>query len=98
MESKLPRWLLALNEEELNFIKNFILMSGSLKEIAKYYEVTYPTVRIRLNRLIQKINMNNEINSDQFINLIKNLAIDEQINYNAAKILISEYKNGRDNK
>ena len=32
---------------------------GKLKEIAKQYSVTYPTVRLRLDKLIQKIQMTN---------------------------------------
>ena len=49
-----PNWILSLEEEDLEFIKNFILNSGSLKEIAKIYNVSYPTVRIRLDRLIDR--------------------------------------------
>ena len=46
-----------LSEEDFHFIKRFILASGSLKELAKQYQVSYPTLRIRLNRLIEKINV-----------------------------------------
>ena len=58
--NSLPKWLTNLEEEDLNFIKKFILSSGSLKEVAKLYEVTYPTVRLRLDKLIQKIKINEE--------------------------------------
>ena len=51
---KLPLWIAELEEDELLFIKRFVLSSGSLKEIAKIYEVTYPTVRNRLNGNINK--------------------------------------------
>ena len=44
-----------LEEEELAFIKRFVLSSGSLKEMAKAYRISYPTVRLRLDRLIAKI-------------------------------------------
>ena len=50
-------WLSELDTEDINFIKKFILASGSLKEIAKIYAVSYPTVRLRLDRLIQKIQL-----------------------------------------
>ena len=36
---KIPQWLLALEPEDVTFLKNFVLKSGSLKEIAKLYEV-----------------------------------------------------------
>ena len=50
-----PEWMVNLDPEDVTFIKNFLLASGSLKEIAKQYDVTYPTVRLRLDKLIQKI-------------------------------------------
>jgi hypothetical protein len=48
-------WTVLLDEEELAFARRFILASGSLKELAQAYGVSYPTVRLRLDRLIQKI-------------------------------------------
>lgn len=50
-----PGWLDFLNEEDFAFLKRFVLASGSLKELAEAYGVTYPTIRLRLDRLIQKI-------------------------------------------
>ena len=44
-----------LNEEELRFLRRFVLGSGSLKAVAEEYGVSYPTVRARLDRLIAKI-------------------------------------------
>jgi hypothetical protein len=43
-----------MNEEDLAFIKRFLLTSGSLKELAQAYGISYPTVRLRLDRLIAK--------------------------------------------
>ena len=50
-----PRWTEALEDEDLAFIKRFLLASGSLKELAAVYGISYPTVRLRLDRLIAKI-------------------------------------------
>ena len=50
-----PEWMANLEDEDVAFIRKFLLASGSLKEIARQYDVTYPTVRLRLDRLIQKI-------------------------------------------
>lgn len=47
--------LLKLPEEDLNFILEFVKSSGSLKEMAKQQGVSYPTLRNRLNDLIEKI-------------------------------------------
>ena len=55
--SRARRWMDMLEEEDLVFIKRFVLASGSLKEMAKAYGITYPTVRLRLDRLIGKIEL-----------------------------------------
>ena len=38
----MPEWLASLDEEDVSFIKKFVLASGSLKEVAGIYGVTYP--------------------------------------------------------
>ena len=48
-------WIERLADEDLAFVKRFVLASGSLKGIAQIYDVSYPTVRLRLDRLIEKI-------------------------------------------
>lgn len=48
-------WIDRLSEEEQAFLKRFVLASGSLKAMAEEYGVTYPTIRLRLDRLIEKI-------------------------------------------
>ncbi len=49
------RWIDFVEEEDLAFIKRFLLFSGSLKDLAEAYKVSYPTLRLRLDRLIGKI-------------------------------------------
>nr|WP_300094177.1 DUF2089 family protein [Sedimentibacter sp.] len=88
----LPEWLNNLEEEDISFIKKFLLSSGSLKEVAAIYGVTYPTVRLRLDRLIQKIQISEENAKEPYISLIKRMAVNEKIDFETAKILISEYK------
>lgn len=90
--NKLPEWIENLDEEDINFIKNFILSSGSLKEVAALYGVTYPTVRLRLDKLIQKIKLNESKTNEPYILLIKKLALEDKLDFDTAKILISEYK------
>lgn len=93
-----PQWMRNLEDEDVAFIRNFILASGSLKEIANEYKVTYPTVRLRLDRLIQKIEINESESQDSYINLIKNLALDDKIDFETTKILINEYRKLRGEK
>ena len=87
-----PDWLTNLDDEDVNFIKKFLLASGSLKEVAGIYGVTYPTVRLRLDKLIQKIQINEDNVNEPYISLIKKLAVNEKIDFDTAKILISAYK------
>lgn len=89
---KIPQWMLALEQEDATFLKNFVLKSGSLKEIAKLYEVSYPTVRLRLDKLIQKIEMNDRQEEEPFQTFIKGLAVDSRIDLETAKIIIEKYK------
>ena len=91
----IPDWLSALEDEDLVFVKKFLLASGSLKEMARQYGVTYPTVRLRLDRLIQKIKMSESTESDPYIAMVKHLAVDDRVDFDTAKLLINEYKKTR---
>ncbi len=91
----LPEWMAGLEEEDVAFIKKFILASGSLKEMAGQYGVTYPTVRLRLDRLIQKIKLTEDVAADPYIATIKRLAVNEKLDLDTAKVLIAEYKQTR---
>lgn len=88
----IPEWMENLDDEDVVFIKKFILASGSLKEIAREYNVTYPTVRLRLDRLIQQIKLNEREANEPYIGLIKRMALNDKIDFDTAKILINEYK------
>ena len=90
--NKVPDWMEDLDYEDITFIKRFILASGSLKDVANQYEVTYPTIRLKLDRIIQKIEINEEKKKEPYISLIKRLAVDEKIDFETAKILVSEYR------
>lgn len=91
----LPEWMVGLEEEDVAFIKRFILASGSLKEVAGQYGVTYPTVRLRLDRLIQKIKLVEDTTADPYIATIKRLAMNEKLDLDTAKVLIAAYKKTR---
>ncbi len=88
----LPDWMTGLEEEDVSFIKKFILASGSLKEVAAQYGVTYPTVRLRLDRLIQKIRIGEDTAADPYIATIKRLVVNDKLDFDTAKLLIAEYK------
>lgn len=88
----LPDWMANFDDEDISFVKNFILASGSLKEIATQYGVTYPTVRLRLDKLMQKIKISDDTANEPYIALIKKLALNDKLDFDTAKILIVEYK------
>ncbi len=48
--------LALLDGDDLEFVLRFVRASGSLKELAEGYQVSYPTIRARLDRLISRVN------------------------------------------
>lgn len=44
-----------LHRDDLEFIQRLVLASGSLKELAADYGVSYPTIRVRLDKLIARL-------------------------------------------
>ena len=94
--NQIPRWMLALEPEDVNFIKNFLLKSGSFKEVAHLYGVSYPTVRLRMDKLIQKIELGDKTEEEPFPAFIKSLAVDSRIDLETAKIIIEKYKSEKE--
>ena len=90
-----PDWMTGLDEEDVAFIRKFLLASGSLKEVARVYGVSYPTVRLRLDRLIQKIRLSEAQEGDPYIAQIKRLALNGKLDLDTAKLLIEGYKQQR---
>lgn len=52
---ELPLYL-KLDEKEQDFILDFFLSGGSIKEMAKKADVSYPTMRNKIDDLMTKIN------------------------------------------
>ena len=90
--NQFPQWLLALEPEDVAFLKNFALKSGSLKEIARLYGVSYPTVRLRLDKLIQKIELADRQEEEPFTAFLKGLAVDGRLELDTAKLIIDKYQ------
>ena len=90
--SPLPAWIAGLDDDDLAFAKRFLLASGSMKEVAAAYGVSYPTVRLRLDRLIQKIRLADQTEDDPYVALIKRLAVDDRLDLDTARTLIDAYR------
>lgn len=48
--------LLRLSQDDLTFVVRFVKTSGSLKEMARIYGQSYPTIRSRLDGIIEQLN------------------------------------------
>ena len=96
VETPTTRWIDFLEEEDLTFVKRFILFSGSLKDLASAYEVSYPTLRLRLDRLIEKIKiLDNQKIEDRYERLLRAQFADGKLDATIFKQLLNEYQKQR---
>ena len=49
------RPLQELSEADQEFVVRLVLASGSLKDVARAYGVSYPTIRARLDKLVERL-------------------------------------------
>jgi hypothetical protein len=93
VRSAATRWLDYLTDEDLVFIKRLVLASGSLKELAAGYNISYPTVRLRLDRLIAKIQITDsqDVRSD-FERLLRAQHAEGRIDADTLKTLLAGYR------
>ena len=88
-----PKWIEMLSDEEMAFVKRFILASGSLKELAEVYGISYPTVRLRLDRLIAKVKiLDSQEITDEFERVVRALYADGNIDMAALKSLLAAHR------
>ena len=93
MQPTLPAWLSQMQEEDLQFLKRFLLTSGSLKELADQYGVTYPTIRLRLDRLITHIRaLDSQSASDLFEGKVRVLVAEGEISARVGKDLLNAHR------
>lgn len=86
----MEKWISTLSDEELSFIKTFILCSGSLKKVAHHYNVSYPTIRTKTDQLIKKIKLFDSNSQKQgFKEKIMNLVIEDEISLTVAEKILS---------
>jgi len=93
MSPSRERWIHLLSEEDQAFIKRFILTSGSLKELAAAYGVTYPTVRLRLDRLIDKLTaFDRQDKADDYERLLRGLYAEGKLDAATFRQLLGLYQ------
>lgn len=87
------RWIERLTDEDLMFVKRFLLASGSLKDVAGTYGISYPTVRLRLDRLIQRIKiLDSEQITSEFERTARLLVADGKLDLESMKKLLAAHR------
>ncbi|MEO2019382.1 MAG: DUF2089 family protein [Fuerstiella sp.] len=85
-------WIEFLGEEDLAFVRRLVLASGSLKQIAQQYGVTYPTIRLRLDRLIAKIEaVEQHTEVSEFERLLRAQLADQKLTLETFRVLLSTH-------
>lgn len=85
--------MLSLDEEDLEFVLRMVLASGSLKELAKQFGVSYPTIRARLDRLIRRLRALVEgRKQDPMAGLLADLVEQQELSPSAARKILKLYR------
>jgi hypothetical protein len=91
-----PAWLAALSTEDLQFLKRFLIASGSLKDLAQEYQVSYPTIRGRLDRLIAKVRVAEDPKiTDPFVRKVQLLVADGALPQAVARELLEAHRESK---
>ncbi len=86
-------WIELLDEEDIAFLKRFVLLSGSLKDLATAYGVSYPTVRLRLDRLIAKVTVFEDLQlRDDFERQLRAFYAEGKLDPAAFKKILAAYR------
>lgn len=77
-----PSGFASLSEAQMDFVETFIVSRGNIKEVEKELGISYPTVRGRLNEIIEKLRPEQEqkvskesvsaYTKDQVISMLEN--------------------------
>ena len=96
MDHDIPEWMIGLAPEDWQFIKRMLLTSGSLKDVARQYGISYPTVRIKLNRLIEKIRILDSAKpKTEFHRKIKLLVTEDKLDISVARTIIKAFEESK---
>lgn len=93
MPVQIPAWAKVFSDEDWQFLRRFLLHSGSLKALAEVYGISYPTVRGRLDRLIAKVAAVEEPGAtDDFHILIRALVAEGKMDRAMATVLLASHR------
>ena len=86
-------WIDFLSDEDVQFLKRFLLSSGTLKDLAAQYGISYPTIRLRLDRLIEKVKViEADASRSPFESQLRALYADAKLDAEAFKTLLETYR------
>jgi hypothetical protein len=90
-------WPSALTADEVAFVRKFLLASGSLKQLAEEYEVSYPTIRLRLDALIGKVKALGEGKPPSALRLaVRRLVAEGDLDIDVARKLLKAHDDDMD--
>lgn len=88
----LPTWVRDLSGEDLEFLRRFLLASGSLKALAQEYGVSYPTIRLRLDRVIERVRSSTALQDlDPMTRKIRGLVAEGSLDPAVGRQLLATY-------
>ena len=91
--------LLLLDEDDLDFIVQFVLASGSLKEMAQLHGVSYPTIRASLDRVIANLRQGlNGFSRDEMTELLAGLVDRGELKPGVAKSIRALHRSAMERK
>lgn len=96
MSNDIPAWIRHLDDTDLHFIKRMVLASGSLKQLAEDYEVSYPTIRQRLDRIIERVQtLDSHPGDDAFEARMRVLVSERKLDMTTARQLLTLHRQTR---
>lgn len=93
MSFEVPTWVAHLDDTDLHFIRRMVLASGSLKQLSQEYEVSYPTIRARLDRIIERLRtLDSHPEDDALEARVRVLVADRRLDVNLARQLLALHR------
>jgi len=87
-----------LTREDLDLITEFVLRSGSFKDLAEAYGVSYPTIRSRMDALIERLKGAIEGKApDPLSDLLANLVERGELSPSAARAIRDTARKSQEN-
>ncbi|UUV17254.1 DUF2089 domain-containing protein [Fusobacteria bacterium ZRK30] len=78
---------LKLSEEELYFIEIFVKNKGNIKEVEKDLKISYPTVRSKLEKVVEVLGYRDKVKKIDKIQILERLEKGEISSEEAMKLL-----------